>query len=263
MWASCRQFKAKKGPRLDQGHSVNSELGKKRLYQVVALRIARMIEAHADDPSWRLPSERELAEELQVSRPSIREAVIALEMRGLVEVRGRAGIEILPQRSNQISFDAINTDIGPGPFELLQARLAVESGAAAIAALRANSYDLMRLEDSISRMHAEGASLLHNEKNDREFHMTIAHMTGNAIIVSIMEALWAQRDASRMWKKIQEHIHAEAVRPLWVGDHHAILSAMKLRNGDAAFKAMARHINNVSEELLQADERSRLAAQKE
>jgi GntR family uxuAB operon transcriptional repressor len=243
---------------LDREESANYQLGNKRLYQVVALRIAQMIEAHANDPSWRLPSERELAEELQVSRPSIREAVIALEMRGVVEVRGRAGIVILPRKTNELSFDVINTDIGPGPFELLQARLAVESGAAAIAAQRANSYDLMRLEDCISGMQQEGSSPAHNEKNDREFHMTIAHMTGNAIIVSITEALWAQRDASRMWKKINEHLHGIAIRPTWIGDHHAILSAMKLRNPDAAYKAMARHINNVSEELLQADERRRL-----
>jgi len=236
-----------------------ASLGNKRLYQVVAQRIARLIEAHADDPDWRLPSERELAEELKVSRPSIREAVIALEMRGIVEVRGRAGIVILPQNNPQISFDAINTDIGPGPFELLQARMAVESGAAAIAAQRATSYDIMRLEDSIRRMQEQADSPELNEKNDREFHMTVANMTGNAIIVSIVEALWAQRDASRMWKKIHEQIHAENIRPLWIGDHHAVVAAMKMRNPDAAYKAMSRHINNVSEELFQADERGRFS----
>tara|TARA_R110002124_G_scaffold144122_15_gene309070 strand:- start:18899 stop:19642 length:744 start_codon:yes stop_codon:yes gene_type:complete len=234
-------------------------LGNKRLYQVVARRIARIIEAHADDPDWHLPSERELAEELQISRPSVREAVIALEMRGLVEVRGRAGIVVLPQKNPQISFDAINTDIGPGPFELLQARMAVESSAAAIAAQRATSYDIMQLEECISRMQHESEATLLNEKSDRDFHMTIANMTGNAIIVSIVEALWAQRDASRMWKKIHEHIHAQHVRPLWIGDHHAIVAALKLRNADAAYKAMARHINNVSDELMQADERWRFA----
>lgn len=234
-------------------------LNNKRLYQVVARRIAKMIESHAGDPAWHLPSERELAEELEVSRPSVREAVIALEMRGIVEVRGRAGIIILSSKVNQISFDAINTDIGPGPFELLQARLAVESGAAWIAAQRVTPYDIMQLEDCIARMEMEADVPLLNEKADRDFHMAIANMTGNAIIVSIFEALWAQRDASPMWKKLHEHIHAENVRPLWIGDHHAILAALKKRNSEAAYKAMARHINNVSDELLQADERGRLA----
>ncbi|WEX08357.1 FadR/GntR family transcriptional regulator [Chelativorans sp. AA-79] len=232
----------------------------KRLYQIVARRIARIIEENAGNPDWHLPSERELAEELQVSRTVIREAVIALEMRGVVEVRGRAGIVVLPARFSQIGFDAINTDIGPGPFELLEARLAVESGAAYLAAQRATNYDIMELEECIARMQREADVPLLAERGDREFHMSIAGITGNAIIYSMVEALWAQRDASRMWKKLHEHIHAESVRPLWIGDHHAIVAALKMRNPEAAHKAMTHHISNVISELLQADERGRFAS---
>ncbi|WP_281354753.1 FadR/GntR family transcriptional regulator [Chelativorans alearense] len=232
-------------------------LTSKRLYQIVARRIARMIEENAGKPEWHLPSERELAEELQVSRTVVREAVIALEMRGLVEVRGRAGIIVLPTRPGQLGFDAINTDIGPGPFELLEARLAVEAGAAYLAAQRATNYDIMELEECISRMQAEAGATPSSEKGDREFHMTIANITGNAIIVSMVEALWAQRDASRMWKRLHEHIHHENVRPMWIGDHHAIVAALKMRNPEAAHKAMAHHITNIINELLQADERGR------
>jgi len=230
-----------------------------RLYQVVARQLARMIEENAGNRNWRMPSERELAEELGVSRPVIREAVIALEMRGIVEVKGRAGIVVLPARVSQVSFDLPDSDIGPGPFELLEARLAIESSAAALAAERATSYDLMILEECIHRMERETNVVLLQEKGDRDFHMTIAKMTGNAIIVSMIEALWAQRDESVMWKKLHEHIHAESVRPLWIGDHHAILSALRLRNPDAAYKAMARHIRNVINELMEADERGRFA----
>lgn len=232
-------------------------LNTKRLYQVIARRIARMIEENLNTPDWTLPSERELAEELAVSRTSIREAVIALEMRGVVEVRGRAGIVVVPPRVNAISFDAINTDIGPGPFELLEARFAIESGAAALAAQRVTNFDIMQLEECISRMQNETEVPLLEEKGDREFHMSIANMTGNAIIVSTIEALWAQRDASRMWKKFHEHIHAASLRPLWIGDHYAIVSALRMRDPEAAFKAMSRHITNVTDELLKADDRGR------
>jgi GntR family uxuAB operon transcriptional repressor len=233
--------------------------GEQRLYQIVARRIARMIEINGKNPDWRMPSERELAEELEVSRPVVREAVIALEMRGIVEVKGRAGIVVLPVRGNQVNFDKINADAGPGPFELLEARLAVESSAAAMAAERATNYDIAVLEDCIAQMEHETDVTLLNEKGDRDFHMTIARMTGNAIIVSIVEALWVQRDESLMWKKLHEHIHAPSVRPLWIGDHHAVLTALRLRNPDAAYKAMARHIRNVSNELMEADERGRFA----
>ncbi|MDR6665754.1 FadR/GntR family transcriptional regulator [Rhizobium sp. 1399] len=233
--------------------------GEQRLYQIVARRIARMIEANTANPDWRMPSERELAEELQVSRPVVREAVIALEMRGIVEVKGRAGIVVLPARNISNNFEKISADIGPGPFELLEARLAVESSAAAMAAERATNYDILVLEECIAQMEQETNVMLLKEKGDRDFHMTIARMTGNAIIVSIVEALWAQRDESVMWRKLHEHIHAPSVRPLWIGDHHAVLTALRLRNPDAAYKAMARHIRNVSNELMDAYERGRFS----
>lgn len=233
--------------------------GDQRLYQVVARQIAKLIEQNAHDKSWRMPSERELAEELSVSRPVVREAVIALEMRGIVEVRGRAGIMVLPSRAAQVSFDVAGTDIGPGPFELLEARLAIESSAAAIAAERATNYDILVLEECIEQMEQEKSVVLLQERGDRDFHMTIAKMTNNAIIVSMIEALWAQRDESLMWKKLHDHIHAESVRPLWIGDHHAIVAALRMRHPDAAYKAMARHIKNVASELLEADERGRVS----
>lgn len=233
--------------------------GEQRLYQVVARKLGRLIEEHVGDPSWHMPSERELAEDLQVSRPVIREAVIALEMRGIVEVRGRAGIVILARSKRDVSFDLGATDVGPGPFELLEARLAIESSAAALAAERATPYDLHLLEECIEQMQQEREVVLLNEKGDRAFHMTIARMTGNALIVSMIEALWAQRDESVMWAKLHEHIHAPDVRPLWIGDHHAVLSAIRLRNPDAAYKAMSRHIRNVTKELLDADERGRIS----
>lgn len=226
-------------------------LRNKRFYQVVARRIAQMIEANVGDPTWRLPAERDLAEELQVSRPSVREAVIALEMRGIVEVRGRAGIVLLPTRPSAISFEAMNTDVGPGPWELLQARSAVESSAASMAAQRTTSYDLMQLEECIARMEAESRSVAEVEKEDRAFHLAIANMTGNAIILSMVEALWAQSEASPMWKKLKQHIHGETIRPLWIGDHHGILAALRRRNSEAAYKAMARHLSNIAEELMQ------------
>ncbi len=236
-----------------------SPLSQQRLYQIVARQIVQLIEQNADTENWQLPSERELAEELKVSRASVREAVIALEMRGIVEVRGRAGIVILPQRTSEINFDAINTDIGPGPFELMEARKAVESSAASIAAHRATPYDIAELEDYVERMIANDGDVQLTEQIDRDFHMTIANMTGNAIIVSMVDALWAQSESSPMWKKLREYIHTDTNKPMWIGDHTGILAALKSRNADAAYKAMSNHISRVANELLDADDQGRFA----
>ncbi|MDF2797537.1 MAG: GntR family transcriptional regulator protein [Devosia sp.] len=231
--------------------------GTARLYQVVAQQLAEMIQANAADEGWRVPSERELAEQLGVSRPVVREAIIALEMRGLVEVRGRTGIIVLEPHGGRVSFEA--ADDGPGPFELLEARLAIESSAAAMAAEKATSADIAILEACIEQMQGERDVRLLNEQGDRDFHLNIARMSGNAIILSMIETLWVQRDQSAMWRKLHEFIHAPDVRPLWIGDHHAVLAAIRLRSADGAYKAMARHIRNVIEELLEADERAHLA----
>lgn len=224
----------------------------KRFYQVVARRIARLIEENSHDPNWRLPSERELAEELGVSRPSVREAVIALEMRGIVEVRGRAGIVVLPTPLNLINFDTINTDVGAGPFEILEARMAVEASAASMAATRATSYDHLQLEESIAAMQQGSASLDGRDPADREFHRIIAAMTGNAVIVSMVDALWTQQESSRMWKAIHHRIYKPDVQPMWIGHHYGILAAIKSRNPEGAYKAMWQHISTVANELLEA-----------
>lgn len=222
----------------------------KRLYQVVARQIARLIDEKGKDPAWRLPSERELAEELGVSRPSVREAIIALEMRGIVEVRGRAGIIVLPAAASVPNFDAANTDVGAGPFEILEARKAVESSAAAIAASRATSYDIALLEENIAHMERQSHAGEGRDPTDREFHRIIAGMTGNAVIISMIEALWTQQESSRMWKAIHQRIYHADVQPLWVGQHYGILTALKLRNPDAANKAMWQHIASVASELM-------------
>jgi DNA-binding FadR family transcriptional regulator len=224
----------------------------------VAKQIADMIESESGKPGWRVPSERELAEKFSVSRPVIREAIIALEMRGIVEVKGRAGIVVLSSKGGQYGFEQTSKDIGPGPFELLEARMALEASAAAIAAEKISTYDLNALEHCIEQMQNETEVKLLHERGDRDFHLTIAKATGNEVIYSMVLALWTMRDESPMWAKLHEHIHAASVRPLWVGDHHAILAALRIRNPDAAYKAMARHIRHVGAELLEADERGRV-----
>lgn len=224
----------------------------KRLYQVVARRIARLIEENAGNPNWRLPSERELAEELKVSRPSIREAVIALEMRGIVEVHGRAGIVVLPKPISMLSFDSANTDVGAGPFEILEARMALESSVASIAATHATNYDFGLLEESIAAMQSAPLSTDGKDPADRDFHGAIASMTGNAVIISMVDALFTQQESSRMWKAIHRRIYHANVQPLWIGQHYGILAALKARNPDASYKAMWQHISSVANELLEA-----------
>lgn len=85
--------------------------------------------------------------------------------------------------------------------------MAIESSAAGLAAERATKADEIALEECIKQMEEETDVLLLHEQGDRNFHMTIARMTGNAVIVSMVEALWQQRDQSPMWRRLHDHIY--------------------------------------------------------
>src|SRR5690348_1481108 len=102
----------------------------RRLYEKIAQTIAADIASGKFAVGQRLPSERDLAQALDVSRPTVREAIIALELDGLVDVRMGSGVYVLHQRPP--AGQAPDRDIGP--FELLEARRAIEGESCALAA---------------------------------------------------------------------------------------------------------------------------------
>ena len=115
-----------------------------RLYVRVARRIADLVARGEVQPGDKLPSERDLAEMLKVSRPTIREAMIALEVSGLIEVRTGSGIYV--RAHPDPSLDLVRDD-GIGPFDILELRLMVEPDAAALAAERMTDAQIIRLRE--------------------------------------------------------------------------------------------------------------------
>src|SRR4051794_27437335 len=102
----------------------------RKLYQQVAAAIAEGITAGRYRRGGRLPSERDLAEEFKVSRPTIREAMLALEIRGMVEARHGSGVYVTEGAADQ----APAPELDIGAFELTEARVLFEGEAAALAA---------------------------------------------------------------------------------------------------------------------------------
>ena len=111
-----------------------------RLYVRVARQVSELIQSDNVNPGDKLPSERDLANILNVSRPSIREAMIALEVSGVIEVRTGSGIYVCENQFVPV------TDEGVGPFEILEIRLIVEPAACALAAERITNEQLARLQ---------------------------------------------------------------------------------------------------------------------
>jgi len=211
-----------------------------RLYRLVAGKIQALIESEGVKPGERLPPERELASKLNVSRASLREALIALELTGVVDVRGGSGVYV----SQAVESDASLPEVGPGPFEVLSARRLIESEVAAIAARVATDSAIDDILKAVIEMETKHDDYATNENADRNFHMSIARATGNSALVGVTEYLWDQR--GRLWHKLKEHFQTEELRLETLKDHRNILEAIASHDPAAARKAMRSHLERVT-----------------
>lgn len=220
-----------------------------RLYAQVARAIAGGIASDHYLVGGRLPSERELSEIYQVSRPTIREALIALEVDGLVEIRMGSGVYVVARTPNGGKF----SPVGVGPFELLEARRAIEGEACAIAALRAEDDDLKKLELLFQEMEKADGDLGKAEAVDHQFHLHIARMTRNSAISGAVESLWEARLRSPQEKSLSKKAHRAGVGPR-LEEHLPILNALLARDPNLARNAMRTHLDKVLHALILATE---------
>lgn len=211
-----------------------------RLYKQVADKIQAMIAADGYVSGDRLPSERELSARLEVSRASLREGLIALELGGLVEVRSNSGVYI----SERPAAAPALPEAGPGPFEVLSARRIIECEIAAIAAQVATDRAIDAILVAVEAMERDHDDVATNEQADRNFHMAIATATGNSALVGVMNFLWDQR--GHLWHRLKEHFQTEELRKDTLGDHRAILQAIASHDAAGARKAMRIHLGRVT-----------------
>ncbi len=236
-----------------------------RLYERVAEDLAGKIAAGQYEVGRRLPSERDLAQAYAVSRPTIREAIIALELDGLVEVRLGSGVYVTARSPR----DGQAGEMDVGPFELLEARRSIEGESAALAAALITDDQLDELQRLVAEMQAENPrDVVMSEDADRRFHMLIATASRNSAMVAAVQMLWDARARSPQTKLLSAKAHAAGVTPS-IDEHAAILDALRRRSPDAARQAMRDHLTRVLTSLLAATEvheleqaRARIAAER-
>ena len=221
----------------------------RRLYQQVADAIRTRIRSGEFAVGTRLAAERLLAAEYQVSRPTIREAIIALEIAGFVEVRVGSGGYVVSRTGDGTT----PTELDIGPFELLEARRLIESDVAAISADRIDDLQLTRLENLLREMEDENKAGAVGERADRDFHLTIAEGTQNSAMVSTVSHLWEIRETSPMLINMLDRARSHGVQPM-IEDHGTILKALQDRDPKAASEAMHNHLGRVIESLLSITE---------
>jgi DNA-binding FadR family transcriptional regulator len=220
-----------------------------RLYERVSVDLGAQIAQGVFAVGNRLPSERHLALAYGVSRPTIREAIIALELDGLVEVKMGSGVYVVSRLPK--GGQAGETDIGP--FELLEARRAIEGEACALAATHVDAEALAGLEALVAEMDEAASDILASEAVDRRFHVAIARATGNSAMVAAVEMLWDARARSPQYRLLSDKAHEAGVAPR-LDEHVMILDALRSRDADAARTAMRSHLSRVLDSLLEATE---------
>jgi GntR family transcriptional regulator, uxu operon transcriptional repressor len=221
-----------------------------RLYRQIAGQIAALIDSGEFPVGSRLPAERELATLLGVSRTSVREAVISLEIAGLVEVRVGTGIFVRARSEDPalVAEPGVSGDAGPGPFELLSARQLIEGEIAALAARTATTDDLAALRETISTMREHETDFALRDAADRAFHERIAAATGNGALTLVVSGLWEQRRGD-LWTKIEALFHTPALGAKTLRDHEVVVTALEAHDPDAARQAMHRHLQRVVREF--------------
>jgi GntR family transcriptional regulator, hexuronate regulon transcriptional repressor len=224
--------------------------GGRKLYQQIADTVFARITDGFYAPGQRLPSERELADEFGVSRPTIREAMIALEVVGTVQSRHGSGIFV----SQSVPSEATaTTELDIGPFELTEARRLFEGEAAALAAAEITDEEIAELNGLLTEMQTENERDVKGEHADRAFHVAIAKATRNSAIVGVVEHLWDIRYKSPLCIHILARARRSGDRPR-IDEHRRIVEALQARDPVASRLAMRDHLHQVIEGVLAATE---------
>ncbi|WP_153772151.1 FCD domain-containing protein [Labrenzia sp. CE80] len=218
-----------------------------RRYQDVACELRQLICKRGMKTGERLMSERQISDEFGVSRSLVREALIMLEIEGLVEVRKGSGIYL--STSPDQAAPPLRDDIGP--FELLQARQLLESNIAAFAAEMVTKSDIIRMREALE-VERHGIEIGDPDySGDEMFHRLIAEATQNSVLVDMVQELWRKREQSPMWARLHDRIFNADYRGSWLDDHRVILSALQCKDPQAARQAMWQHLENVRETLME------------
>jgi DNA-binding FadR family transcriptional regulator len=210
-----------------------------RLYRQIAEQLRAAIAAGKFAIGSRLPAERDLAKQLGVSRPSVREAMIALEVEGWVEVRTGSGVYVLERAKHRTSA-IVSTEWGP--LELIRARRVIEGEVAALAALQAKRKNLAQIELALQGMRDEADAGRLPLEGDRAFHTAIVQACGNVVLTETVQGFW---DARRGPLFTRLGGHFESV-PSWraaIAEHEAILAAIRARDAAGARAAMHAHMD--------------------
>ncbi|MFE1950959.1 MULTISPECIES: FadR/GntR family transcriptional regulator [Streptomyces] len=206
-------------------------------------QLKAMIGSGSLEPGQRLPTERDLAAQLGISRSSMREAIRALTVLGVLEARHGSGIYVTQLEAGDLleTFGVV-ADLSRGPqlVELLEVRRILESTATALAAARISRAQLAEVEEHLAAMDAtdDPEEIL---SHDLAFHRAIVAAAGNETMAAILEGLSSRTFRARVWRGYQEEGAFERTRR----EHARIHAALAAHDPESARAAAAAHVGEV------------------
>jgi DNA-binding FadR family transcriptional regulator len=215
-----------------------------RLYRQIAEQLRSLIASGEFSPGSRLPAERDLAKQLGVSRPSVREALIALEVEGIIDVRTGSGIYV--RTSDALNGAAAaprqSGDLGEwGPLELMRARELVEGEVAALAARNARRAQIAAISSALAQMREEAGAGTIPRAGDEAFHTAVAQACGNEVLRDTVRGYWNARSGP-LFERLGDYFENPASWGAALVEHSAVLEAIRSHDDAAARLAMQAHL---------------------
>jgi len=215
-------------------------LNRPKLYEQVVVRLREHVAASDLDVGDRLPPERELAERLGVSRASVRQAIVVLEVQGLVEVRHGGGTYLRERVLDSEPVEELVARRRRLP-DVLEAREALETKLAELAAQRRTDDDLAEIDAALAEMRAQVESGDLGADGDRRFHAAITAAAHSTMLAEFMRTIADEIAESR-----QESLRQPNRPSKSLSQHERIAEAIREGNSRGAVTAMRRHLRTVS-----------------
>lgn len=219
-----------------------------KLSDSVVRQIEKLILRGILRPGERLPSERELAERMNVSRPSLRSAIADLQERGLLDARAGSGVFVADVLGSAFSDALISlfSDHDEAVFDYLQFRMDLEALAAERAAQQASDTDLAVINEIFCKMETAHRKRDPSDESalDAEFHMAIMEASHNVVMLHMMRSMFDLLKQGVFYNR-QMMFRNHATRDQLLAQHGAINTALQSRDPEAARAAVTAHLSYV------------------
>lgn len=226
--------------------SVFTSVKPKKIPDIVYNQLISLITSGHFKPGEKLPSERDMAWELKVSRQSIREAINRAKIEGLIEVKQGGGTFVISSLKENLKppLSILLVEQAEKVFEFLEIRKVIEGWCAEKAAVTAEAEDLKKIRGILKKMEKAKLSDAMWEKADLGFHASVAAATHNLIAMHVMEGL---KDSFRAYFRVKKYSTKPERRDVLLKQHRDVFEAIKGGNPREAKKKMLEHLDYVDE----------------